>query len=214
MFKKINLILVVLSMFVLLSGFSIDDFSIENLDEYVKEFESEEIDACSTSATKTYMSYKSITSKNSKQYKYIENNMSVDEETGLLIDENGFVGVALGSYYGEIGSKFYITLDTDIVIPVVKVDAKSDAHTVNGCSQSVDGSVIEFVIDKQIAGEFFGVRGANSLVSGGNLNNDDRLRGKINTVEKVNTDVVLDNTTMIDDNDVFIDLDEEITIIK
>ena len=214
MFKKINLILVVLSMFVLLSGFSIDDFSIENLDEYVKEFESEEIDTCSKSATKTYMSYKSITSKNSKQYKYIENNMSVDEETGLLIDENGFIGVALGSYYGEIGSKFYITLDTEIVIPVVKVDAKSDAHTVNGCSQSVDGSVIEFVIDKQIAGEFFGVRGVNSLVSGGNLNNDDRLRGKISTVEKVNTDAVLDNTTMIGDDDIFIDLDEDITIIK
>ncbi len=186
--KKVLLVLFLLASFMTMTGFTTEsedmEFSIENLDQYNKEFKTESIGVCSASSTKTYMSYKSVTARNSKQYKHIHNKMTVDEETGLLYDEDGFIGVALGSSFGDIGTRYYFTLDTGIVLPVVKVDAKASVDAPNGCSHSKDASVIEFVIDSKIAGEYFGV-GGNNLVSHGNLNNDSRLKGKIEKVELV-----------------------------
>lgn len=185
--KKILLVLFLMFSFVTMSGFSTkeeDEVMIDNLDRYNKEFKTEDIEVCSTSATKTYMSYKAVTSTRSKQYRFIHSEMTVDEVTGLLYDEDGFIGVALGSSFGEIGTRYYFTLDTGIVLPVVKVDAKASVDAPNGCSHSKDASVIEFVIDSEIAGEFFGV-GGNGLVNHGNFNNDDRLRGKIEKIELV-----------------------------
>ncbi len=185
--KKILLVLFLMFSFVTMSGFSAkeeDEVMIDNLDRYNKEFKTEDIEVCSTSATKTYMSYKAVTSTRSRQYRFIHSEMTVDEVTGLLYDEDGFIGVALGSNFGEIGTRYYFTLDTGIVLPVVKVDAKASVDAPNGCSHSKDASVIEFVIDSEIAGEFFGV-GGNGLVNHGNFNNDDRLRGKIEKIELV-----------------------------
>ena len=104
---------------------------------------------CSTSGVKTYMDYKKITSKSSNQYIYIKKYMSVNDE-GFLVDEEGRIGIALGSYFGAIGSKYNFTLSTGVVLKAVKVEAKSDAHTVNGCYQKWDKSVIEFVVDTDV----------------------------------------------------------------
>ncbi len=165
--KKILLVLFLMFSFVTMSGFSAkeeDEVMIDNLDRYNKEFKTEDIEVCSTSATKTYMSYKAVTSTRSRQYRFIHSEMTVDEVTGLLYDEDGFIGVALGSNFGEIGTRYYFTLDTGIVLPVVKVDAKASVDAPNGCSHSKDASVIEFVIDSEIAGEFFGVGGNVKIV--------------------------------------------------
>ena len=167
----------------MLSGFTADEFSLSKLKNYKKEFKSVSIGACSTSSTKTYEDYRLITSVGSAQYQYIHNHCTVDEETGFLIDEEGFMGVAMGYSFGEIGSRYYIELDTGITIPVVKVDAKASEHAPNGCSASSDASVIEFVIDTDKAIAYFG--GANGLASSGNFNNYKYLKGSIRDIEQV-----------------------------
>ena len=142
-----------------------------------------EIEVCSTSASKTYMDYEKITAKSSKQYKYIEAYMEVNEQ-GLLVDEDGYIGVALGSYFGDIGTKYQITLSTGIVLDVVKVEAKSDRHTNNGCEQMYDKSVIEFVIDESIAEDYFG-RSKNGYILNGNFNNNKMFKGNIVAIKEV-----------------------------
>lgn len=180
--KKIVVALSTMVMGLSLSAFDSDSFKLSDLKNYQREYLSESIGACSTSSTKTYEDYKLITSKESKQYKYIHNNMTVDETTGLLIDEDGFIGVAMGYQFGEIGSRYYVVLDTGIIIPVVKVDAKASVDAPNGCSHSIDSSVIEFVLDTDIALSYFG---GKDYVCNGNLNNSDLLKGNIQDIEEV-----------------------------
>lgn len=195
--KKCLICLILVLSFLFCNGFVPEEFSIENLDEYEKEFVAEEMSVCSTSSVKTYMPISMITSKTSRQYKFIEEHMTIDEETGFAFDEDGFIGVALGSVFGEIGSRYYITLNTGIVLPVVKIDAKSDSHTVSGCYHTNDKSVIEFVIDKPVAAEYFGV-GGNGLIQNGNLNNDERLKGRIEKIELVTDEKVPDPANQIE----------------
>lgn len=142
-----------------------------------------ELKVCSNSQSKTYMSYKTITNTGSTQYKFIKANMIVNEK-GLLVDKDGYIGIALGSYFGKIGRRYIITLDTGIVLKVVKVEAKADNHTINGCYQKWDKSVIEFVIDTKKAGEYYGV-GSNGYIANGNFNNIPEFKGKIIKIEEV-----------------------------
>ena len=188
--KKVFFVLTIL-LIILCSGYTLNDevaeynFDIDDLVDYQKIYKGEEIETCSNSSVKTYMDYRAINSRASKQYWFIQNHMSVDDETGFLYDEEGFIGVALGSYYGEIGDRFYFTLDTGVVLPLVKIDGKADVHTdESGCYQAYDNSIIEFVIDKNLANEYFGYYG-NGLVLSGNYNNYELFRGQIVKVEKV-----------------------------
>lgn len=149
-------------------------------------YNKESINVCSSSNVKTYMSYRAITTRSSAQYQYIHNNMYVDQETGLLRNKEHpeYIGVALGSYYGKIGSMYEFTLDTGKVLKVVKVDAKSDNHTYNGCYHRQDGSVIELVIDTNIAKNHYGT-GSNGYILNGNFNNSPDFYGRITGVQKV-----------------------------
>lgn len=157
-------------------------YDLDSLKDYQKEYLGEDVGVCAYSSVKTYMDYKAITAKNSTQYKYIRDYMNIDS-SGLLVDKDGFIGVALGSYYGVIGDRYYFTLDNGIVLPLVKVEEKADSDTVNGCSHP-DGSVIEFVIDSEKATDFFG-RWGNDLILSGNFNNSSWFKGEIKAVEKV-----------------------------
>lgn len=191
--KKIIITLILL-VSIVLSGYSgsvkeldtTDDIlDLSELKDYQKVYKSEDVGVCAVSSTKTYMDYRAITAKGSTQYRYIQEHMTIDEATGFLVDEDGFIGVALGSYYGSIGDRYYITLDSGVVIPVVKVEEKADGDTYNGCYHYSDGSVIEFVIDKDYAkaSESFGQSG-NGLINSGNYNNFELFSGKIAKVEK------------------------------
>ncbi len=192
--KKTLVISFILLLSIVLSGYSgsVEELAVTNgldltsLRDYQKVYKSEEVTVCSVSSTKTYMDYRAITSKTSNQYRYIQANMTIDEATGFLVDSDGFIGVALGSYYGEIGTRYYITLDTGVVLPVVKVEEKADGDTTGGCYNSSDGSVIEFVIDTDYAAasETFGISG-NGLISSGNYNNVELFSGEIAKVELV-----------------------------
>lgn len=189
--KKAFLILISIAIALCISGFSfeVNDnngiFSLNNLKDYQKQYASIEIEVCSNSTAKTYMDYRATTVVSSAQYQFIHNNLVVDKNTGFLYDKDGFIAVALGSYYGEIGDRYYVTLDTGVVIPVVKAEAKASEDTdYSGCYQKYDMSVIEFVIDSDYAGNYFGF-GSNGLVLNGNYNNYSLFRGNIVKFEKV-----------------------------
>jgi len=103
---------------------------------------------------------------------------------GLMRDDKGYIGVALGSYFGEIGSKFIITLDSGIVLKLVKVEHKDDRHTTNGIYQKWDKSIIEFVIDEDVSEVVIG-RSGNGYIMSGNFNNSEFFEGEIIEIIKV-----------------------------
>ncbi len=160
-------------------------FNLDALYDYQKEYKTEELSVCSTNTAKTYMDYRMTTVVDSRQYQFLNYKCYVDKTTGFLYDEDGFIAVALGSYYGEIGDRFYFTLDSGIVLPLVKGEEKADEDTdYSGCYHTYDGSVIEFVIDSDYAGRYF-FSNDNGLVLNGNYNNYSLFRGSIAKVEKV-----------------------------
>lgn len=161
------------------------NYALENTYETVYESIEEEREnlKCADGVAKTYMNYKMITAKSSKQYKYIQEYMSVNEK-GFLVDKDNRVGIALGSYFGAIGNKFDIELENGTVLKVVKVEAKDDSHTFNGCEQRWDKSVIEFVIDTDVASEYYGVA-SNGYINQGNYNNLNEFKGAIKSIYKV-----------------------------
>ena len=192
--KRIFKLLTVLFIFLLISGFTYinedkedntSTFELGDLYNYQKAFKSEEIDVCASGVAKTYMDYRATTARNSRQYKFIHKKLTVDETTGFLYDEDGFIGVALGSFYGEIGDRFYFTLESGVVLPLVKCEEKADGDTDgSGCYHLSDNSVMEFVIDKNYALNYFG-RLSNNYVLNGNYNNYELFNGPIVKVEKV-----------------------------
>lgn len=155
-----------------------------NLQKKRSEAQTVQVEVCSDSSTKTYMDYRRINDSSSPQAIYIKDNMTVDETTGLLYDKDGFIGVALGSYFGEIGTRFYFTLDTGVILPLVKVEEKSDRHTVNGCRHRRDDSVIELVIDTEIVRQYYKDKNISAIYTG-NFNDDERFKGNIVSVEIV-----------------------------
>ena len=177
----------------LLSGFTYVDsnetidksFKLEDLYDYQKAYKTEELEVCASDGAKTYMDYHMTTVVSSRQYQFIHNELTVDKETGFLYDKDGFIGVALGSYYGQIGDRFYFTLDTGIVLPLVKAEEKADVDTdITGCYHLLDTSIIEFVIDSDYAKNYFW-HNDNGLVLNGNYNNYSLFDGAIVSVEKV-----------------------------
>lgn len=149
-------------------------------EDIIPEPELEWILPCHSSSVKTYMDYNAITLTTSKQYKYIREHMSIDN--GLLYDSGGYMGVALGSWWGDIGSKWIIELDTGVILPVVKIDEKADQHVINGCQHRTDGSVIEVVVDSPTIPKSWW--GGNGYVFNGNFNNSEMFKGNILRVAK------------------------------
>ena len=141
--------------------------------------ESTVLKPCSTSSVKSYMDRKAITSETSLQHKFIEENMEV--RNGLWFDREGYIGVALGSWFGEIGSRWVFELSSGELIYAVKIDEKDDKHTINGCEHKIDGSVIEFVVDTESSPYWIG---SNGLILNGNFNNLEYFEGTIESIRK------------------------------
>lgn len=191
--KKLLTLIAIVIVMLLTSGFSFSvyedpedsSFSLDDLYDYQKEYKTKELSVCSTNTAKTYMDYRMTTVVSSRQYQFLHNRCTVDRRTGFLYDEEGFIAVALGSFYGEIGDRYYFTLESGIVLPLVKGEEKADEDTnSSGCYHVEDGSVIEFVIDSDYARSYFSSY-SNGLVLDGNYNNYSLFRGSIVKVEKV-----------------------------
>lgn len=167
--------------------------TLEILDDYVEPVETEEeVDPyryapvemiCQTSA-KTYMDYRAITNTSSAQYQFIHSDEITICEDGFLRDNEGFIGVAMGSYFGPIGSRYICHLDTGKDIKVVKVEAKDISHTFSGFCGSTAYDIIEFVIDTKALWMQQNKWG-NGYIFSGNFNNYSEFNGKIVAIDMV-----------------------------
>lgn len=139
---------------------------------------------------KTYMDYRKITNRDTAQWKYIYSDAITVDDKGFLVTEDGYIGVALGSYFGPVGSKYIFELDTGIELKVVKVECKSDKHTCVNNYKAGSNDVIEFVIDTKTDYMRQNVWG-NGLIFQGNFNNCEDFKGNIISIKEVINDEVL-----------------------
>lgn len=103
-------------------------------------------DVPTNNTIKTYMDYKKITLKSSRQYK-MQKSLAYTNEQGLRM-VNGRYCVALGSYYTTtIGQYVDVELENGKIIHGILADCKADKDTDSTNRIHSDGSVVEFVID-------------------------------------------------------------------
>ena len=121
---------------------------------------------------KAWMDYRTITDKNSKQYKLLVS--AISDKNGLMKIDN-FVCVATGSKYGSVGDKMKITLDNNNIFYAIKADQKSDVHTINGTVDKTNRSAIEFIINKNNLNKNIKKMGTVSVL--------EEYKGKVKTIE-------------------------------
>ena len=100
----------------------------------------------------TWMDYKKVTSKQSRQYKLLNSDhASTDPETGIRLVDGRYC-IALGSgYTHEIGRYVDLVFEDGTILECILGDAKADEHTDETHRyHSVDGSVAEFVVDDAV----------------------------------------------------------------
>ena len=127
------------------------------------------------------MSVYAITDTTSAQYRLINSGEIQICDDGLLRDEYGYVGVAIGSYYADnIGDRFIITFEDGSQVKIIVVDMKAGKDTINGANHITDGSMIEFVIDVGLANESY-----PDAITMGDFNWTEEYSGNISKIEKV-----------------------------
>ena len=99
-----------------------------------------------TGEFKTYMDYRKITDKSSKQWALQQ--LATTNEKGFRVF-NGRYLVAVGSYYAnEVGKELKITLDNGFVFYAMVGDIKMDIHTdANNQYVPINGNIVEFIVD-------------------------------------------------------------------
>lgn len=107
------------------------------------------------SSFKAYMDYRTITNKNSEQYKLQE--LATTDDNGLRTI-NGKYLVALGTYYSDgCGEEFDVLLDSGKTIRVITGDIKQDIHTddKNMMTKVTDTkcNILEFIVDTRMLDE-------------------------------------------------------------
>lgn len=104
-----------------------------------------DLEVPSKNAFKSYMSYRAITDKTSRQYELQQS--AITDELGLRT-YNGRYCVAVGTYYGDVYEEIDVIMENGTVIECVVSDIKDDKHT-NHTNQKhkIDGSVVEFIVD-------------------------------------------------------------------
>lgn len=132
--------------------------------------------------TKSYEDGAMLTNVNSPQWDLLQK-MQINKN-GIYTTKDGYLGVALGSIYGNIGTKYEIELQSGKTLKVIKLDEKADVDTVNGCYHKSDGSMLEFVIDTATAAKNYGIA-ENGYVLSGNFNNHSDYNGAIIKMSKV-----------------------------
>lgn len=96
---------------------------------------------------KSYMSYKAITHKSSKQYK-IQNEYAYTGTYGIRQVNERFC-VAVGTFFQmEVGTYFDLVLENGTVIPCILSDVKDNKHTLSdNITTASNGCVSEFITD-------------------------------------------------------------------
>lgn len=107
-----------------------------------------------TSGFKSYMDYRTITSKSSAQYK-LQNRYAETGDYGIRMVDGRYC-VALGSHFtDDVGQYLDLILENGIVIPCVLADQKSDAHTDSDNIVTMhSGCASEFVTDSNFLDDY------------------------------------------------------------
>ena len=126
-----------------------------------------------------YMDADTITDKSTKQY-WMKCSYKKDIQ-GLWRYGNDYV-VAMGSGYGQVGSRFKVMLETGAVYTVIMGDVKADSDTdaeyhLSSKSSSGKLNVIEFIVDESSLDP--------EVRASGNIGTYSNLCGKIATIEKL-----------------------------
>ena len=97
-------------------------------------------------SNKTYMHYKAITNKSSKQYQLQQHpDIYTDDEGFRKIDDKFMI--AIGTYFqAEVGQEVEVELDGGSKFSAIVGDIKANKHTVDNMQHSTDGSVVEFIV--------------------------------------------------------------------
>lgn len=96
------------------------------------------------SANKPWMDYRAVTDTTSTQWALIS--QACHRGDGLL-ELDGCILVALGSYWGPVGTTYRATIGGRTVY-LLKADAKQDAHTEGGLGVAgMNGHLIEAIVD-------------------------------------------------------------------
>lgn len=122
---------------------------------------------------KSFMDYRTITDKTSKQFDMQDNEAYTDVNTGLRMVNDRYC-IAVGSYYTKtIGKKIDVVLENGTIIPCIFAEAKSDEHTDKLTHrQNPNGSVIEFIVDTPLLD--------NKVIHSGNIESvNDYFKGEI-----------------------------------
>lgn len=95
---------------------------------------------------KTYMDYRKITNKSSKQWALQQ--LAQTDENGFRVF-NGRYLVAVGTFYAkEVGKEMRITLEDGKEVLVIIGDIKQDIHTdKNNQYVPANGNIVEFIVD-------------------------------------------------------------------
>lgn len=129
------------------------------------------INVCGEDTFKSWLDYRLITSQNSLQYKLQELAIT-NAITGIRMLENRYL-VAMTSFYGNVGDKLDIKLESGLLLEVIIGDIKSSGH--DYCQSTRDGSMIEFIVDSRVI--------ETKTRNSGNFNHI--FKGKITEIRKV-----------------------------
>lgn len=138
-------------------------------------YELKELPKEATGEFKTYMDYRKITNKSSKQWALQQ--LAQTDENGFRVF-NGRYLVAVGTYYAkEVGKEMRITLEDGKEVQVIIGDIKQDIHTdKNNQYVTANGNIVEFIVD---------IDKLDLLTKKlGNVSNSE-LEGKIAMIEEV-----------------------------
>lgn len=114
---------------------------------------------------KPWMCYTAVTDTSSKQWELLQQ-AEADADGLLWID--GHLCVALGSKWGEVGTRYTFTMSGGRQLPIIKADEKQDAHTAGGEGWTgTDGHVMELIVDSnQLNSEAMYTGDCNCLIEG------------------------------------------------
>ena len=104
-----------------------------------------DMDTPSNNSFKSYMSYKCITNRSSKQYKFQQK--CYTGNYGIRMKDGRYC-IAVGSYYTtKIGKKIDLVMENGAIIKCILADCKANAHTDSTNRQNPNGSIAEFIVD-------------------------------------------------------------------
>ena len=99
-------------------------------------------------SVKPYMDYRAVTDTASRQWELLQGAYHADN--GLMYVD-GHLCVALGSQFGEVGTRYTFTMSTGEIMGVIKCDQKQDAHTLNGEGWlGTNGHLMEMIVDTDL----------------------------------------------------------------